>query len=244
MKKSLSLIILITVNSVMLAQKGYQDTIYLKNGTSINGKIIEMAKDKSVEIQSADKIFFYFKMDQIEKIVKRPNNATDLTTNSVAKRKGYIGLSTGPSIPLSGYDYQTKTGIQLTLADFGYLFTDNFGVTAILCGAANPSAGNYTNWNYSYVNCMAGPLFSFPISEKFRWELRPMIGASFVCVYGNPVFAYGFDTGFHYNADERIAFFLNAGYFTSSGTINGLLWPYYIHYETISIGFGIAYRLK
>ncbi len=185
---------------------------------------------------------------RLKKQQKRPsedeNSVTDLTTNSALKRKGYIGLSIGPSIPLSGYNCQTKTGIQITLADFGYLFTENFGVTTILCGAANPTAGNYTNWNYSYVNCMAGSLFSLPISEKFLWDLRLMIGASFVSVFGNPVYVYGFDTGFQYNVRERIAFLLNAGYLTSSETTGGLLWPQSIHYKTISLGFGIGFRLK
>ncbi len=73
MKKSLSLIILITVSSVMLAQKGYQDTIYLKNGTSINGKIIEGDNDNSVEIQTADNKLLVFNMNKILKITKEPS---------------------------------------------------------------------------------------------------------------------------------------------------------------------------
>ncbi|MGA1977657.1 MAG: hypothetical protein ABSG89_07345 [Bacteroidales bacterium] len=248
MKKSFLLIILITVSSVMLAQKGYQDTIYLKNGTSINGKIIEMAKDKSVEIQSVDKIFFYFKMDEIEKIVKESskgeNNATDLTNNSAAKRKGYIGLSIGPSIPLSGYDYQIKAGIQLTLADFGYLFTDNFGVTVLIGINSYQQKPGYSDDDYDHAYFMGGPLFSVPISGRFSWELQPVIGFS-KNFFGKGILSYGLDNILRYNAGKRIAFLFKAGYFETKGKTSNWNEPILnVHIETISIGIGIAYRLK
>jgi hypothetical protein len=133
MKKSLSLIILIIVDSVTFAQQRYQDTIYLKNGTSINGKINGWVKNKSIEIQTIDKKQFIFDMDEIEKIAKKTfrieNSNTDLTTNSATKRNGFIGLSGGLNIPLKG-DY--VKGIQVPAADFGYLFNNNFGVTVLI----------------------------------------------------------------------------------------------------------------
>jgi hypothetical protein len=58
----------------MLAQKGYQDTIYLKNGTSINGKIIKRA-DWIVEIQTVDNKLFVFDMNKIKIIIKEPSIA-------------------------------------------------------------------------------------------------------------------------------------------------------------------------
>ncbi|MGC1390530.1 MAG: hypothetical protein WA816_05790 [Bacteroidales bacterium] len=78
MKKFLPSIILITVSSVWFAQKRYQVTVYLKNGTRINGNIIEVIKNRSVEIQTADEKPFAFDMDEIEKIAKKKNFTSTL----------------------------------------------------------------------------------------------------------------------------------------------------------------------
>jgi hypothetical protein len=78
MKKFLPSIILINVSSVWFAQKRYQDTVYLKNGTRFNGKIIEVIKNKSVEIQTADEKLFAFEMNEIEKIAKKKNFTSTL----------------------------------------------------------------------------------------------------------------------------------------------------------------------
>ena len=46
-----------------------QDVLYLKNGSIIRGKIIEMLPDKTVKIRTADGSLFVYQMTEVEKIV-------------------------------------------------------------------------------------------------------------------------------------------------------------------------------
>jgi hypothetical protein len=260
MKKHILLLMFSAVSIICFSQQKYQATVYLKNGNIVPGVIIERFPDESIKFKIDDTHILHIQKDEILKITigeigkrsKEPSAGENITknliSNSSSKRKGYMGLSFGPSIPLRDYDIysHTKTGIQLTLVDYGYLFNNNFGVTAVIIGTANPSEDhNYNNWNYSYVNLMAGPLVSISITERFSLELRPLIGISFVSVFGYPVIAYGLDNGFRFNAGEKIAFILRAGYSVSKGITQGL-WEGRVncHYETITVGFGVAYRLR
>ena len=245
MKKSLSLIILITFSSVMLAQQRYQDTIYLKNGTSINGKIIDMVKNKSIEIQTVDKKLFVFDMDEIEKVAKKPskieNNVTYLTSISTTKRKGFIGLSGGLDIPLKGNYIK---GIQITAADIGYLINDNFGVTALIGVNSYQQKPGYRDDDYDHAYFMGGPLLSVPISERFSWGLQTVIGFSWN-IFGKGILSYGLDNMLRYDAGKRIAFLFKAGYFATKGkTSNFNESLLNVNIETISVGLGIAYRLR
>lgn len=52
------------------AQEGYQDVVYLKNGSIVRGMIIEQVPNESVKIQTADGSVFFYRMDEIQKITK------------------------------------------------------------------------------------------------------------------------------------------------------------------------------
>ncbi len=45
-----------------------QDVVYLKNGSIIRGKIVELTPNKTVKIKTADGSIFVYKMDEVEKI--------------------------------------------------------------------------------------------------------------------------------------------------------------------------------
>ena len=52
------------------AQVGYEDVVYLKNGSVIHGVIIEQVPNQTIKIQIKDKSVFVYSMDEIEKITK------------------------------------------------------------------------------------------------------------------------------------------------------------------------------
>jgi hypothetical protein len=90
---------------------------------------------------------------------------------------------------------------------------------------------------------MGGPLFSVSISERFSWELRPVIGFS-ENIFGKGILSYGLDNILRYDAGKRIAFLFKAGYFATKGKTSNWNVPLLnVNIETISVGFGIAYRL-
>lgn len=52
----------------------YVDVVYLKNGASIRGMIIEQIPNKQIKIRTADGSIFVYKMEEVEKITKEENN--------------------------------------------------------------------------------------------------------------------------------------------------------------------------
>lgn len=231
-------------------QNNYQDVIYLKNGSIIRGMIIEQVPNKSIKFETADRNVFVYQMEEIEKITKEQfDKKSDFNSE---RRKGFIGLSIGTSIPVGDFadksDGLAETGIQLNLINFGYLFSENFGISATWFGAANPlDADGYDPWSYGGI--MAGPLLSFPLSEKVEWDFRPMIGYSVTTLpdigWGTEQassFALNIGTVFRVNVGNKVSLLLSADYFSTKPEFEDHGFEQSI--GTISLGFGVAYRLK
>ncbi|HEX5001024.1 MAG TPA: hypothetical protein VFW78_00880 [Bacteroidia bacterium] len=99
------------------------------------------------------------------------------------KMKGYIAIMVGPAFPLGDFgdnDYanneeagMAKTGLSLTLIDFGYKFNSNFGVTASWFGGASPVDAQAIadalqrqyggGWRVESGACGYGGLFAGPL---------------------------------------------------------------------------------
>ena len=128
MKKTLGFMVLILLSIGAFSQENFQDVVYLKNGSIIHGLIIEQVPNKSIKIQTTDKNIFVYQMDEIEKLTKEAVGSKVKKNNLTQKRKGYIGLSLGPSIPIGDFADESnglaKTGLNLTLVNFGYLFAE------------------------------------------------------------------------------------------------------------------------
>lgn len=246
MKKFLTSLVIVFIATMSFSQTNHQDVVYLKNGSIIRGIIVEQVPNQSIKIETADRNVFVFLMEDIEKITKEP-----IDSNS-ERRKGYIGLSLGPSIPVGDFADKSsgiaKTGVQLNLINFGYLFSEIFGVSATWYGAANPvDVDGFGPWSYGGI--MAGALFSFPASEKVDWDYRIMIGYSVTSLPGTEsgtlskqasAFAFNTGTTFRLNAGNKVALLFSADYFFSKPEFFGRSYGI----GTLSLGFGVAYRLK
>jgi hypothetical protein len=66
------LFLLLFATTHVFGQSGYQDVVYLKNGSIIRGMIIEQIPNQSLKIETADRNVFVFQIDEIEKITKEP----------------------------------------------------------------------------------------------------------------------------------------------------------------------------
>lgn len=249
MKKIAASLLFALIATWSFGQSNYQDVIYLKNGSIIRGIIIEQIPNKSIKIETADRNVFVFQMDEIEKIAKEEfeNKKTDSE-----KRKGFIGLSLGASVPVGDFadmsDGLAETGLHLNLINFGYLFSENFGISATWFGAANPiDAFDIDPWSYGGI--MVGPLLSLPLTEKLELDFRPMIGYSVTTI---PDVGYGIEQAsslalnigaiFRRNVGEKISLLLSADYFSTQPEFEGYGFEQSI--GTITFGFGVAYRLK
>jgi opacity protein-like surface antigen len=123
------------------------------------------------------------------------------TAFSQETRKGLIGISLGPSIPLSEYadndgDNEDAgfalTGLHLNF-NFSYKFNENLGVAALWTGNAHPvdvdemvdlfwSIDPSLNWEveseaWSSGALMGGLLVSFP-SDQVDFDIKALIGYS------------------------------------------------------------------
>ncbi|WP_134091078.1 outer membrane beta-barrel protein [Olivibacter sp. XZL3] len=118
------------------------------------------------------------------------------------KRRGYIGISLGPSFPMGEFKNEgmANTGLNLSLINFGYFFSEHVGIAANWYGGAHNIDVSYLGLSdgmWYYGGLLAGPLFSIPISEKVDFDSRLQIGYS---VANMKLEGYKVDgTGFAYN---------------------------------------------
>ena len=251
MKALITLLLFVFVLSWSFAQNNYQDVIYLKNGSIIRGVIIEQIPNKTFKIETEERNVFVFEVDEIDKITKEyAENKKPISD----RRKGYIGISMGASIPVGGFadisNGLAKTGIHINLLNFGYLFSENFGVCATWFGAANAlNTSDYIYTPWAYGGIMAGPLLSYQISEKVEWDFRPMFGYSVTTLpdFGpvtetSTAFAFNIGTQIRVNVAKRITLLFHADFFHTQPEF--VFYKTYQNINTISIGSGVAYRLK
>lgn len=253
MKKCLLKVFFALIMSVSFGQNNYQDVVYLKDGSIIRGIIIEQVPNKSIKIETADKSVFVYRMDEIEKMTKEQIQLEKPDSNDDSeRRKGYIGLTIAASIPVGDFASElsgnANTGVHLNLVNFGYLFSENFGISATWFGGANPlDISGIDPW--SYGGLMVGPLLSFPIAEKVEWDFRPMIGYSVTTTpriglveEDASAFAFNIGTVFRINVGEKVSLLLSADYFSTNPEFEGFGVSQRV--STIAFGFGIAYRIK
>jgi len=94
MKKIITLLILpLFLCGIMLnvkAQKGYEEVVYLKNGSIIRGVIIEQVPNETLKIKTRDGSIFVFKIDETEKITKEESNTRANYDDVVYLKNGSI----------------------------------------------------------------------------------------------------------------------------------------------------------
>jgi len=232
---------------VSLGQNNYQDVVYLKDRSIIRGVIIEQVPNKSIKIETKDKSIFVFQIEEIDRITKEERLSKKKVYDGT--RKGFIGLKIGANIPVGKFaeedDGAAKTGFQINLVDFGYLFSDNIGITATWFGASNPIEGVESDYLWSHGGLLAGPLFSLPVSEKIEWDVNPMIGISWATITNTDLdlsYSVGLSLGsrFRFNVSRLIA--LTGGVEYTTAKFN---WD--IGYQTmgtLAMKGGFAFRLK
>ncbi|MCH7398848.1 porin family protein [Belliella sp. DSM 107340] len=246
MKKYLAIILFTLISILSFGQSNYQDVVYLKDGNVVRGVIIEQVPNTSIRIQTPNRSVFFFEMDEIEKLTKEKGST------NFDKRRGYIGLTIGPSFPLGDFGDPSnglaKTGLQINLVNFGYLFSDNFGIAGSWFGAANPIDANGID-PWSYGGLMIGPLLSLPVSETVDFDFKPMIGYAATTIPNvgsgtqtSASYAYSLGTQVRIHVGPKFSLIISADYFSTK--------PEFENYNveqkigTINLGFGGSFRLR
>jgi len=64
------------VPTVLLAQKkGWQDVVYLKNGSIIRGQLLESSPAEVVKIETVGRNLFVFKPEEVERVAREYTRA-------------------------------------------------------------------------------------------------------------------------------------------------------------------------
>lgn len=167
------------------------------------------------------------------------------------KRKGYIGISIGPSIPIGEFKEEAwaSTGVNLSLINFGYLFNNRVGIAANWFGGAHTvdvSQLGLPEGMWSYGGLLAGPLVSTPIGKNIDFDARVQIGfsAANLKLEGYNVdgtgFAYSAGIGIRAHLGRKLSLNLNADVLTSNN--KGDYMERKI--QTIHPTIGLSYRMK
>jgi hypothetical protein len=172
--------------------------------------------------------------------------------------KGYIGGSIGVFTPYESYVATSRAFEQNGLflnTTIGYLPTYVFGLcsTIYIYGGARNDQYEIVTWaNYGV---MIGPLISFPIGNRIKWELRPQIGYSFVSAKSDRPdldslgtvttsgIAYNISTGLRLNLGKRTCYLLNLEYLSAPRKpYDYLLFPADDDFGTLGVSIGVAFR--
>jgi len=244
-----------------------QDIIIKQNGDEIKSKILEITSEtikyKEFEFQDgptrniniSDVFMVIYENGKREKFtttespLAKEENPVSNKNNGNVKERGFIGLGLGANIPVGkslNQSFPVRIGYQINLINFGYLFSENIGITATWFGASN-SIDNGFSFS-SRGGLLVGPLFSLPVSEKIEWDIKPMIGITWESFTNSvsfeprvfdtaPSFTFNLGTGFRFNVSRLTALTLGVDYTKFSS-----LW--FSSLGTIAIKGGFAFRLK
>ena len=115
MKKHLIIIILLTIISVQLSAQKSKDAIYLKNGSVIYGKLIEISENQ-YKIQTSDGSQFIYPAQEVDRFAKETSPVDVRKSNGLG-----LGLEAGFLVGSQNSDY---------VAPFSFNFMASYTVDA------------------------------------------------------------------------------------------------------------------
>lgn len=113
MKKLFLSVAFMALTTILVAQQGYEDVVYLKNGSILHGVIIEQVPNQSIKIQTADRNVFVYKMDEIERFTKE---SVQTKQNVLPKEKPIVEIPSGLE---KGYQLIIEMGSGVAYSDYG-----------------------------------------------------------------------------------------------------------------------------
>jgi len=114
----LCLICLLPFTFTLKAQQGYEDVVYLKNGSIIKGIVIEQIPNQSIKIQAKDGSVFVYNIAEVEKVTKEKtsNNMSEIqNVNDSKYRNPGTALLLSVLVPGGGQFYNGQYGKSLLM---------------------------------------------------------------------------------------------------------------------------------
>ena len=144
--------------------------------------------------------------------------------------KGYIGISLGAAFPggdLTKLD-EAKTGVNLSLINAGYRFSERVGMTFNWGATAYTLSDDVSTIAIGYL--AIGPMFTFPINDQLSVDSKPQIAltsATFndgtIKANTNKSIGYIIGSSLNYAIADHFGFSLNFDYLgTKFNEIDGI----------------------
>lgn len=169
--------------------------------------------------------------------------------------KGYVGGSIGVFTSYEPYiaaPYNLEQNGFFINTTIAYLPTLLLGVSSTIFIYGAPENDKFEIASWANYGIMIGPLISFPIGNKIKWELRPQLGYSVISGNSNlsdldslgtarAGVAYNIGTGLRLNLGKRTCYLLNVEYLSAPRKLD----DYPVEppdLGTLGASFGIAFR--
>jgi hypothetical protein len=171
--------------------------------------------------------------------------------------KGYVGGSIGTFTPYESYLATSRAFEQNGLflnTTIGYLPTYLLGICSTIYIYGGTRNDQYEIVTWANYGMMIGPLISFPIGNKIKWELRPQIGYSFLSTKSDQPdldslgttttsgVAYNIGTGLRLNLGKRTCYLLNLEYLSAPRKPYDYLFHVEPDFGTLGASIGVAFR--
>ncbi len=168
----------------MIAQNVTQDVVYLKNGKTIRGDIIELIPDKTIKIRTADGSLFVFAMSEVDRIQKEETSTPTPTRANPARSSDsteiVAGFFVGGAFPTGDFaDTRSNLGgakIGFT-AGFQVQSRKNIGLLVNIAYTRNESK-IASAWNS--LSALAGMKIRVVKTKRTELHFSPLLGFVYV----------------------------------------------------------------
>ncbi len=182
-----------------LSQVRQNDILYLRNGSTIKGTIVELNVGNSVKIMIADSIIIEMSLNAIEKVVMKPVAEREVALSGLTGdvRKTAFSVCAGMSLPTGSF--KSTSGADAGLAKMGFIAGVGVGIpvskvvdvvlNASYCDNTideNPIKSQYSGFSsldvgsWTTLSLAAGLRIVTDISPGTRVYCAGAIGAAFV----------------------------------------------------------------
>ncbi|MCF8231619.1 MAG: porin family protein [Bacteroidales bacterium] len=261
--------ILILLSSLAFAQKEVYDVVYLKDGSIIRGELIEIIPEEKVKIKSAGNTLS-FPMSEVKKVIR--DTAKEKKDKQVEQklpsrdfenyRKGFIGLSFGPSFPTGNYGSDSQSvytgssvikgyareGLKMNFLVLSYQFHKNIGAALFWRKTAHEKIKSGYQKDYWFNSSyLAGPAFIIPLEKTVSLVLKPMAGVGITTLrdegYKYSAFAFDLTGELRYDLSDRWRINVGGDYYYSRLQMDNPKGELDNTVLSINLGFGYRFDL-
>lgn len=204
------------------------------------------------------RIYFVVEIRRINKETDQPEVKKEekWSRRSWKADRGYVGGSLGVFTSYDGYLAAPRALEQngyFFNSSIGYLPTLFLGVCSSVYIYGAPRNNRFEIASWTNYGIMIGPLISFPIGNRIKWEVRPQIGYSVISKDSDlpdldslgtsqSGVACNISTGLRLNLGKRTCYLLNLEYLSAPRKPHDYHHPADLAPGTIGASIGVAFR--